>query len=217
MKYIVGNWKSNKTLEESSKWLEQFNKIYKQSNTSKVIVCPSFIHIPLMVNASFSLGLQNLSPFEQGAYTGEVAAEQLAGIVEYALIGHSERREYFQETDSQLKKKVAQARQFDIEPIYCVQSEKTPIPEGVQIIAYEPVEAIGTGNPEDPANCRSVFAKIVKRQPEIKTCLYGGSVKADNAAAFLQEPTIDGVLVGGASLDPVEFAKIVTYASQNQT
>jgi triosephosphate isomerase len=133
----------------------------------------------------------------------------LAKVVEYAIIGHSERRQNFGETDEELKEKVDKARASDIMPIFCVQNENTQVPPGVKIVAYEPVEAIGTGNPDSPENAQKVAAAIKDKNKEVESVLYGGSVKGENVKSFTSMQDISGVLVGGASLDPDSFLSII--------
>ena len=157
------------------------------------------------------MGAQDISRFEQGAYTGEVAASQLGAICQYAIIGHSERRQNFKETDQDLQSKVKNAKNANIEPIFCVQDENTKIPNGVKIVAYEPVFAIGTGNPDTPENAKSMSGKLKSLSEYV--VIYGGSVTSANVKSFLEKDVLDGVLVGGASLDASEFIKILESAT----
>jgi triosephosphate isomerase (TIM) len=215
MNYVIGNWKSNKTVEEARKWLNNFSKLYRPHDNTQVILCVSYIHVPLMRGVPFSLGVQDISPFDQGAYTGEIAVSQLDGLVEYCLVGHSERRKYFNEDDKLLEAKIKQAKESGIEPIFCVQSADISIPSQVEIVAYEPVDAIGTGKPADPVECCNIIKKIKRERSNVKTGIYGGSVNSENIATFFSQSDIDGVLPGGASLDAEEFAKIIENASKN--
>ena len=158
------------------------------------------------------LGAQNISPFAQGAYTGEINAAQAREFAEYVLIGHSERRTHFSETDAMLVAKVKQALSVGLEPIFCIQNAQTAIPDGVTIVAYEPVEAIGSGHPDTPEDAEAVSQAVKATYPSVQTVLYGGSVKANNVQDFTSVSSIDGVLVGGASLDAEQWGKIITNA-----
>lgn len=214
---VVANLKANKTLGEFSDWLEEVGT-ESASFIGTVVICPSF---PFLAVASqklafgnwpLKLGSQDISKFEQGSYTGEVAASQIASICQYAIIGHSERRQNFKENDEVLFEKVANAQKANLEIIYCVQSEKDEIPGEVKIVAYEPVFAIGTGSPDTPQNAKSI-AERLKTKGEY-TVLYGGSVRAENVKSYLFKDLIDGVLVGATnSLDPQKFIQILKSAS----
>lgn len=209
---IVANFKANKTWDELSQWLEKVGPQAKDF-LGTIIVCPSMAYVSEASQKIKSAGwqikvaAQDISRFEQGSYTGEVAASQIKDQVSYCLIGHSERRQNFGEDDNALAAKAQNAKSAGIEPIFCVQGQNTPIPRGVQIVAYEPVSAIGTGNPDSPENVQKV-AQIIKSKGDF-TVLYGGSVTRDNAKSFIKPGTIDGILIGSSSLDPQTFLKIV--------
>lgn len=207
---VVANLKANKTWEEMTTWLEAISQA-SSTFPGTVVVCPSTPFLAasnqwlITHNSSLKLGSQDISHFEQGAYTGEVAASQIASLVDYAIVGHSERRQNASETDEVLETKVKNAKTAGIEPIFCVQSDSTPIPDQVAIVAYEPVSAIGTGNPDDPQNIKSTAEKLKTKSQY--TVLYGGSVSADNAKAIIA--TVDGFLVATNSLDPQKFTAIL--------
>ncbi|OGH17349.1 MAG: hypothetical protein A3C30_04065 [Candidatus Levybacteria bacterium RIFCSPHIGHO2_02_FULL_40_18] len=211
---IVANWKENKTWEEALDFLSEFSKIYEPKPNVKVAICPPYLLVPEVSNyvrtnnLSIDVGVQNLSKFDEGAHTGEVSAREAAEFARFAIIGHSERRA-LGETDSDVKMKVEMAIKYNIEPIVCVVNENVPIPSGTKIVAYEPIEAIGTGNPDTPENADRVASAIKSKYQGIMHVLYGGSVTSENVRRFTQMQNIDGVLVGGASLDPKEFSAIV--------
>lgn len=218
--FIVANWKSNKTTSQCYLWFQSISgiKLHQAEIAHKeVIVCPSYTLLSEAKKAitesalPIKLGGQNLSPFDEGAYTGEVNGLQIREFGEYVIIGHSERRERFSESDDLLSKKVEVACHHTLIPVFCVQNEKIPIPNGVAIVAYEPIGAIGTSKPDSPKNADEV-ARVIKEKQNIQYVLYGGSVTAFNAKSFTDMPHIDGVLVGGASLDPFEFLEIVKHA-----
>ena len=143
----------------------------------------------------------------KGAYTGEVTAHSLSGLASYSIIGHSERRRFFAEDDKKLALKTKWAKAYGMEVIYCIQNPRDPIPEGVNIIAYEPVSAIGTGHNEDVSNVVAFKKKVAL--PKNTIFLYGGSVNSSNIASYRSSPEIDGFLIATASQDPVEFFKIL--------
>lgn len=209
---VVANFKANKTWDEVSAWLEKVGPQAKDFSGT-IIVCPSMAYVSevsqKIKDLSFKIKVasQDISKFEQGAYTGEVAASQLKDQVSYSIIGHSERRANFGEDDKILALKVQRAKEAGIEPIFCVQDENTTIHEGVEIVAYEPVFAIGTGNPDSPQNVQKIV-QTLKSKRSIAV-LYGGSVTADNAKSFLKEGETDGVLIGQRSTDPHFFLGIL--------
>lgn len=214
---VIANLKANKTLGEFTNWLEKVGT--ESANfTGTVVICPSFPFLAIasqklaVGNWPLKLGAQDLSRFEQGAYTGEVAASQIASICQYVIIGHSERRQNFKEDDEVLFEKTTNAQKANLEIIYCVQSKKDEIPEGVKIVAYEPTFAIGTGNPDTPENVK-IVARNIKKKKDI-TVLYGGSVASENVKSYLTKDEVDGILVGATnSLDPQKFVSILKSAS----
>ncbi len=205
---IAGNWKSNKTASESEIWLQNFR--IERTNVT-VILCVPFTLLSVMKKGSFSLGAQDISPFEEGAYTGEISGKMIKEFADWVIIGHSERRKYFGETDDLLAKKAERAKSAGLKIIYCVPDDTTRIPAGVDVVAYEPVWAIGSGKSETPENANSVIVSI-KAKSQVSMAIYGGSVTAENVAAFTVQPAIDGVLPGGASLDPEKFAALIRNA-----
>lgn len=216
---IVANWKANKTVEEAEEWLTTIqNSEFRIQNSTEVVVCAPYVDLLVLkeqfsiLNSQFSihLGAQDISQFEDGAYTGEITGRMLKDLVEYVIIGHSERRKYFQETDDILKAKVEKALKFGLKPIYCLSETEMMIPQGVEIVAYEPLSAIGSGNPDSPENADLVAGKIKEKQTA--KVLYGGSVKPANTQAFVQMENIDGLLIGGASLKAGDFLEIIKNA-----
>lgn len=204
--WIIANWKSNKTIAEALDWVAKVGPQIPQA--LKIVVCPTFSALSEIKKAAapfpLLVGVQDLSPFGTGAYTGEEPATLLSQFVDLAIIGHSERRQNFNESDEMIAQKVKQALDHQIIPLVCVQGKDTPVPEGVNLIAYEPIFAIGTGNPDTPENANEVAASFT--DPEV---LYGGSVTSENVKEFVSQENIDGVLVGNASLDADEFVKII--------
>lgn len=219
--YIIANWKSNKTQIEAIDWLEQVvsSKYPVASIENKeIIVCPSFTLISevsffvLENSLPIKIGSQDISQFSSGAYTGAVNANQVKEFGEYAIIGHSERRRFFNETDEILEKKVILAKEAGLIPIYCVQGKDDKVPADVILVAYEPVTAIGTGTPDTPENANAIASAITSKNPQVQYVLYGGSVTPDNVATFTSLSSISGVLVGGASLKSDIFFQLANNA-----
>ncbi len=216
---LVANWKANKTESEANDWLKRFKSddVGFKNNEKEIIICSPFTLLPILKsyflshNSQIKLGAQDVSPFPRGAYTGEVAADQLKEFVSSVLIGHSERRKYFHENDQMLANKVDLAITSGLTPIFCVQDEHTSIPKGVKIVAYEPVFAIGTGEPDSPRNAEEVARQLTENS-QVSMVLYGGSVTDKNVHAFTSMEHISGVLVGSASLDPSSFMSIIANA-----
>jgi len=215
--FIVFNLKSYKTEDEARQWLEEIKNIDRALLEQKrIIVCPPFTLLPQFKNfleqnsLDIKIGAQNVSPFDEGPYTGEVNAKQVREFADFVLIGHSERRNNFNETDKLLAKKVNLSLQYDLRPIYLVQDKDTIILPGVELIAYEPIFAIGSQNPDTPENADEI-ARAIKQKGSYQV-LYGGSVTSLNVKDFTLMPNISGVLVGGASLDAKEFIKIIENA-----
>lgn len=244
---IAANWKMYKTPAEAEEYVNTFLPLVAGHDRDEIVLCPSDTSlnavVPAVAGSNVAVGGQNMHYAEDGAYTGETSAQMLTSIgVTHIIIGHSERRQYFNETDEMVNKKLATALKHKLTPIVCIgevlaerEANHTDeilrkqislalvgvIPEDAEniVVAYEPVWAIGTGKtatPEIAASAhlliRSEIARRLGRHvADTIRILYGGSVKPDNATALLNQPEIDGALVGGASLGPQSFAKIVKY------
>lgn len=213
--WIIANWKSNKTIAEAIEWIEKVGPNIPKKDNLKVVVCPTFSALSevkkaiVVGNFPLLVGAQDISPFTTGAYTGEEPASLLKDLISLTIIGHSERRKIFGEDDEMVAKKVKQALDSNIIPLVCVQGEQTPIPQGCDMVAYEPVWAIGSGNPDTPQNAGEVAGKLKNNaSPASLEVLYGGSVTCGNVKSFIDQENISGVLVGKASLDALEFIKI---------
>lgn len=213
---VAANLKANKTWQDLVAWLDQVGP-RTASFVGTVVVCPPIPFLAAVAvkitgaNLSLKLGSQDVSQFEQGPYTGEFAASQIASLCQYAIIGHSERRQNFAEDDQMLEQKFQKATAAGINSIYCVTEPDVIIPDGVKIVAYEPTFAIGTGNPDTPENAQEV-ASLLKAKGNFMV-IYGGSVTGENVASFLKKDLIDGVLVGSSCLDPGSFIDIVESAA----
>ncbi len=220
--WIIANWKSNKNIEESLEWIAQVGPQVPKKDNLKVVVCPMVscleeVKKTIQVGGfSLMVGSQDLSPFNNGAYTGEEPATALKQFINLAILGHSERRQNFGETDEMVALKTQQAVDNGIISLVCVQGVDTPIPIGCKLVAYEPVFAIGTGNPDTPENASQVAADLKQKYGQDLEVLYGGSVTSENVKAFINQPNISGVLIGKASLNTDEFIRIVNNVSQGE-
>lgn len=227
-KYILANWKSHKTLAEAESWLSEFLRLYRPAPQLQVIIAPAAIYLaPLRRllqkhgTPPLALAIQDLSPFPLGSYTGAVAAPMVRDLVEFAILGHSERRRYFNETNQDVANKVREAEGADIRPIVCVDQPYLKAQLAAMaaedlpglLIGYGPVEAIGIDIPQSPALVGPVIAQIQALAPQVPI-LYGGSVNGDNAAAYLNLPGLAGLMVGSASLEAAEFARICAIAAK---
>jgi triosephosphate isomerase (TIM) len=248
---IAANWKMHKTHLESIQAVQKLSYLLDERDAERVevVVCPPFTalrSIETLLQSDrlpYGLGAQDVHWEDQGAFTGEVSPGMLEALrVGYVVVGHSERRELFGETDESVNKKVRAVFAHGMTPILCVgetlQERDTggtedkvtrqiradlggvPAAEAARlVVAYEPIWAIGTGRNADPADAGQVVGLIRETlaslySPELAGGVriqYGGSVKAGNVREFMAHPEIDGALVGGASLDPEEFALIVKY------
>ena len=219
MKYLIANWKATKNIKEAVFWCEEFNSLLKSNDKVmsslknkklKIIICPSHHLIYSVKNKinralNISIGAQDISFFEKGNYTGEVSAQNLKGLIDYCIVGHSERRKYLKETENMIDQKISLLRDYDIEPILCIRDKKDFIYKDTKIITYEPVYAIGTGNNES-------LNKVLEMKKKLHIDLdnlfiYGGSVNETNIKIY-QSDEINGYLVGTASKDPQDFFNI---------
>ena len=213
--WIIANWKSNKTIAEALSWISVVGPKLLNKEGLKIVVCPTFSSLSEVKKAvtvggfPILVGSQDISAFDTGAYTGEESAELLKDLISLSIIGHSERRENFSESDEAVSKKVEQAVKSNITPLVSVQGADTPVPEGCKLVAYEPTWAIGNGNPDTPANANNVAEKLKQKYGKDLEVIYGGSVTSENVRNFIQQENINGVLPGKASLDAEEFVKIV--------
>jgi triosephosphate isomerase len=235
---IAGNWKMHKTQAEAQAFLQKFKPLIEETDEARgVVLCVPFTDLSTMSQrlhgGRIRLGAQNVHWEAMGAYTGEISAAMLVEIgIHYVVIGHSERRQYFGETDETANLRVLAAQENGLIPILCVGESKAQRDAGEMekiiihqvkrglvgvdqsrlVIAYEPIWAIGTGDTCEATEANRVIGLIRAQlsNPDV-TIQYGGSVKADNVDEIMAQPEIDGALVGGASLDAEGFARIVNY------
>lgn len=239
---IMGNWKMNKTPEESAKLAEEIKKGVSDIKDREVVIAPPFTSLErvrrVIEDSPIKLGAQNMHWEPSGAYTGEISGEFLIEIgCRYVILGHSERRKYFNETDEIINRKFLYALKIGLTPVLCVgetllqreggetfeviREQLLKCLEGIDlreevVIAYEPIWAIGTGRTATPKQASEVHSYIRrllldKYNSENIRILYGGSVKPDNIDSLMAQSEIDGVLVGGASLIPESFIRIVKF------
>jgi triosephosphate isomerase (TIM) len=244
---IAGNWKMYKTVAEAESFVQALLPQVSTADGVDVAICPTFPALQAMVDSTrgsrVQVYAQNMHNAAEGAFTGEVAPPMLVEVgVHGVILGHSERRQYFAETDKSLQLKVPAALEAGLVPVLCVgeteeerergdtqRKLRHQVQEDLQrvdtsrlgdvVIAYEPIWAIGTGRVATPDQAQEAIAFVralvgdrSREQSERTRILYGGSVKPDNAAELLALPDVDGGLVGGASLDPESFAAIVAAA-----
>lgn len=228
-KIVVANWKSHKTLPEAIEWLEQFSQLFTPDPQVQVILAPPMPYVAVLRqlllerynSLSLALAVQDISPFPLGSYTGAVAAEMLSGLVEYAIVGHSERRRYFHETNQEIANKVRETVAVGIRPIVCVDlpyarsllnaMDEAEIAD--LIIGYGPIEAIGIDLPQSSQTIRSAIKEIEAIAPG-RPIVYGGSVQSANAAGLMELAGLSGLLVGTASLPADEFVGICKAVAQ---
>ena len=243
---IAGNWKMNTTIPEATALVKDMRDGLANTRGMETVLCPPFISLPavkeLVQGTSIKVGAQNMHFEQKGAFTGEVSPLMLAGICDYVILGHSERRQYFGESDDIVNRKMKAALAAGLTPIVCVgerleenEAGKTvevvtrqvkggldgiDSPGGI-VIAYEPVWAIGTGKAATSGEANATIGVIRQAVAGIydsgvaegMRILYGGSMNADNVAELMQQPQIDGGLVGGASLKAAEFVSMAQQAA----
>ena len=245
--FIAGNWKMHKTVEEAEAFVQGLLPAVSTADGVEVAICPPFLALQAMLDSTrgsrVQVFAQTMHQADSGAFTGEVSPPMLTELgVHGVILGHSERRQMFGETDRALAQKVPAALAAGLVPILCVgeteeereagdterklrhqvKEDLAKVDEarlGDVVIAYEPIWAIGTGRVATPdqaqeaiAFVRALVADRSREQAQRTRVLYGGSVKADNAAELLRLPDVDGALVGGASLEAESFAAIVEAA-----
>jgi triosephosphate isomerase (TIM) len=243
---VAGNWKMNTSIDEAVDLIKTMQPQLNKIQGVEKVLCPPFISLMaargLTKGSTVKIGAQNMFYEEKGAFTGEISPHMLKDLCEYVILGHSERRQYFGETDEMINKKMKAAVQHNLKPILCVGetpeeneagqtkevvggqlikcSDKLYFMSGM-VIAYEPLWAIGTGknaSGEEANHTINFIRQFISRLhgsgiANTVRILYGGSVNAANIAEFMHQPDIDGALVGGASLKADDFVTIVKQAS----
>jgi triosephosphate isomerase len=235
---IAGNWKMHKTQEEALKFLQGFmGQLSETPDEREVVLCVPYTTLSELSKnlhgSRVKLGAQNIHWEDEGAYTGEVSGDMLKEVgVRYVIVGHSERRQYFGETDETVNQRLLAAQSHGLTPILCVGETKAQrdageteaviakqltkdlvkVDQNSLVVAYEPIWAIGTGDTCESAEANRVIGEIRQQlQNKDVPIQYGGSVKPGNIDEIMAQPEIDGALVGGASLQPDDFSRIVNY------
>ena len=244
---IAGNWKMNTTVAEARELARRIRPGLDAIPGVEKVVCPPFVSLAavgdVLDGSSVAVGAQDMYYEASGAYTGEVSPEMLAGLCRFVILGHSERRHVFGETDASVGKKVVAAAEAGLRPILCVGEKLDEREDGLAdvvveqqvrlglarmelpgdlVVAYEPVWAIGTGRAATPEDAQAMMAhlrQILSAQYGQSTAdrlglLYGGSVTAENVADFARQRDVDGALVGGASLKADSFVELVRNAAE---
>lgn len=247
--FVAGNWKMHKTVEEALELVTELKRLLADVTEVEIAVAPPFTALyavgQALAGSQIGLAAQNVFWEREGAYTGEVSPRMLQALgCKYVIIGHSERRQHFGETDETIKKRIRAAWSFGLRPICCIgetleqrEANRTlavverqlraaleAVPEAEVerlVIAYEPVWAIGTGKTASPGQAnevhsfiRELLRKRYRQRADRVRIQYGGSVSPENIAALMAQPEIDGALVGGASLKAETFSRIVRAAGR---
>jgi triosephosphate isomerase len=244
---IAGNWKMHTTVEEAIEMVIKMRFGLDRIDNVEKVICPPFVSLEALKKrlegSTVKLGAQDIHYEEKGAFTGEISPQMVADLCDYVIVGHSERRKYFNETLEVVDKKVKAALKVGLKPILCIgetleENEAGKTEEvlakqlsspsarlfhlGGMVIAYEPIWAIGTGKAASGEGANKTIGfirqhiseKLGKGAAQELRILYGGSVTAENIAEFVKQPEIDGALVGGASLKASEFLSIVRQTAE---
>jgi len=243
---VAGNWKMNTTVQEALRLVQQMRPRLEQITGVEQVICPPFVSLfslhEMLQPSPIELGAQDVFWEDKGAFTGEISPTMLAPLCRYVIIGHSERRQYFGETDEMVNRKVRACIPQQLQPLMCVgetlaenealrtnEVVERQVREGLSgltacpglVIAYEPIWAIGTGRASTGTGANAVIAMIRRTLADtlgepvarITRILYGGSVTGANIREFVEQDDIDGALVGGASLRPDDFVAIVEQSA----
>jgi len=226
-RYLICNWKCHKDEQAVAKWLERFAENYTVSEKIEIVICPSFLHIPFLKTRvkelcleQVTLAAQDVSPFPRGNYSGAVSADMIKPFAQMAVVGHSERREYFHETNHDATNKVAELADTGMTPILCLDdsylhaqlSAIADIEYSQIIAAYCPTYALNSRKAETVENIKKAIADIRIFLPKAPI-IYGGGISPENAKQYWQIDGLSGLFVGSAGLDADSFLEILKICS----
>lgn len=229
-RFVVANWKCHKNVNEAKQWFEIFAAAYKPSDNLNVIVAPTFLCLPELASYLQTLSLervflaaQDVSPFPRGGYTGEISADMLKGMADYVIIGHSERRRYFQENQQQVANKVNETVEAGLVPLICIDAPYAmsqlmilnELETKKVLIAYGPEDALNFNIPQ-PSDKVSEFIGFIEEVHPGLPVLYGGALSPKSAKEYSAVDNVSGLFVGGSSLDAADFAKICSVYAGSQ-
>lgn len=228
-RYVIANWKCHKSSDEGCRWLDVFARLYKPCSNLELVIAPTFIamekvaaHLTDLALSNVYIAAQDVSPFPKGSYTGAIASDMLKGLATFVILGHSERRRYFHETNQDVANKASEAVDAGLIPIVCVDSSYAlsqlaslvDIDSKNIMIAYTPVDALHFNIPEPPEKVLVSVEHISQLYPDWSV-VYGGALGENNVKAYLGLQALAGVFVGSASLEPKTFVEICNQAAES--
>lgn len=228
--YVIGNWKSHKTTDNGLDWLKQFAGLYRMVDGVEVVVAPSFLGLEIINRAmgelkisGLALAAQDVSSFPKGSYTGAIAADMLKPLVQYVIVGHSERRRYFHETPQDVINKVTEVADSGLTPIVCVEDSEMlanlrPLADidcRNMIVAYTPVDGLNFNIPESVERITQSITRIRAFFPAWPI-IYGGAVTENNAKEYLAIPGLNGLFIGSSSLEAEIFSRLCQLVQRSK-